>query len=169
MAGRYGVKVYQSTTNNQQPTMELFMSEQTEANKNLPVATIAMPDLSAYEEDVISLGNAYWTPSEKGEYKRGVIVGVESQQYERIDETTGEVTYIDLPCVIFAAQNEDLTLSRMANGSKRLVATIEQSLRTGAIIALKTPVIIKYMGKVKNTTNAFKSDSFEVKELKPRA
>ena len=130
---------------------------------------LQMPDLSDYEPDVISMGHVYWTPTEKGELKRGVIVGVETQQYERIDESTGEITYIDLPCVVFAAQNPDLTLTRMANGSKRLVATIEQSLKTGAIIPFKTPVIIKYLGKVKNSTNAFKSDSFEVKELKPRA
>jgi hypothetical protein len=102
--------------------------------------------LDDYEPDTISMGSVYWTPSQVGEQQRGVIVGVDNVQYERVDDQTGEVTYIELPCVVFAAQNNDLSLTRMSNGSKRLVATIEQSLRTGAIIALKTPVAITYLG-----------------------
>ena len=124
-----------------------------------------LPDLSAAIEEPIELGYLYWTPVNIGEFKRGVVIGIENSYYDKTDDKTGEVTELELPCVIFAEQKPDGTWIKISNGSKRLVAVIEQCLKTGSIIAGQTPIQIKYMGKKKNSTNGFSSDTFEVKPL----
>ena len=124
-----------------------------------------LPDLSAAIEEPIELGYLYWMPVNIGEYKRGVVIGIENSYYDKVDDKTGEVTELELPCVIFAEQKPDGTWIKISNGSKRLVAVIEQCLKTGSIIAGQTPIQIKYMGKKKNSTNGFSSDTFEVKPL----
>jgi len=130
------------------------------------LVTIAtLPDLTQATEAAIELGYAYWTPLNIGEYKRGVVIGIENAYYDKVDEKTGELTELELPCVIFAEQRPDGSWVKVSNGSKRLVTVIEQALKTGAIIAGKTPVQIRYTGKKKNSTNGFSSDTFEVKPL----
>ncbi len=124
-----------------------------------------LPDLSSATEEPIELGYLYWTPVNIGEYKRGVVIGIENSYYDKVDDKTGEVTELELPCVIFAEQKPDGTWIKISNGSKRLVAVIEQCLKTGSIIAGQTPIQIKYTGKKKNSTNGFSSDTFEVKPL----
>ena len=106
----------------------------------------ALPDLSTAIEEPIELGYQYWTPVTIGEFKRGVIIGIENSYYEKLDEQSGEITYLELPCVIFAEQREDSSWIKVSNGSKRLVAVIEQALKNGSIMAGKTPVQIKYTG-----------------------
>ena len=129
------------------------------------LAINTLPDLSAAIEEPIELGYLYWTPVTIGEYKRGVVIGIENSYYDKVDDKTGEITELELPCVIFAEQKPDGTWIKISNGSKRLVAVIEAALKSGAIIAGQTPIQIKYMGKKKNSTNGFSSDTFEVKPL----
>jgi hypothetical protein len=129
------------------------------------LAINTLPDLSAAIEEPIELGYLYWTPVNIGEYKRGVVIGIENSYYDKTDDKTGENTELELPCVIFAEQKPDGTWIKISNGSKRLVAVIEQCLKTGSIIAGQTPIQIKYTGKKKNSTNGFSSDTFEVKPL----
>ncbi len=125
----------------------------------------SLPDLSTAIEAPIELGYLYWTPVNIGEFKRGVLVGIENSYYDKTDDKTGEITELELPCVIFAEQKPDGTWIKISNGSKRLVAVIEQALKSGAIIAGQTPIQIKYTGKQKNSTNSFSCDTFEVKPL----
>ena len=129
----------------------------------------ALPDLGNALESPIELGYLYWTPVNIGEYKRGVVIGIENSYYDRVDDKTGEVTEIELPCVIFAEQKPDGTWMKISNGSKRLVAVIETAIKTGAIVLGQTPIQLKYTGKKKNSTNGFSSDTFEVKPLMFRA
>lgn len=133
--------------------------------KPITLAINALPDLSSAAEEPIELGYLYWTPVNIGEFKRGVVIGIENSYYDKVDEKTGEVTELELPCVIFAEQKPGGTWLKISNGSKRLVAVIEQCLKTGSIIAGQTPIQIKYTGKKKNSTNGFSSDTFEVKPL----
>jgi len=123
-----------------------------------------LPDLSTAIEEPIELGYLYWTPV-LGDFKRGIVIGIENSFYDKVDDKTGEITELELPCLIFAEQKADGTWIKISNGSKRLVAVIEQCLKTGSIIAGQTPIQIKYMGKKKNSTNGFSSDTFEVKPL----
>lgn len=133
------------------------------------IAINQLPDLSTAIEEPIELGYLYWSPVTIGEYKRGVVINIENSFYEKIDDKTNETTEIELPCVIFAEQKPDGTWIKISNGSKRLVAVIENCLKTGSIIAGKTPIQIKYTGKKKNSTNGFSSDTFEVKPLQLKA
>ncbi len=129
------------------------------------VAISTLPDLSTAIEEPVELGYTYWTPVNVGEYKRGVVIGIENAYYDKVDDNSGEITELELPCVIFAEQKPDGSWLKISNGSKRLVGLIENCLKTGSIIAGKTAIQIKYTGKRKNSTNGFSSDTFEVKPL----
>ncbi|MDD5227332.1 MAG: hypothetical protein PHD53_00880 [Methylococcales bacterium] len=129
------------------------------------VSLPTLPNLQDAVEGDIALGSNYWTPVDVGEFKRGIVCGIEIQEYEKVDEVTGEFSVLNLPVVVFAEQRADLSWSKISNGSKRLVATIEQSIKSGSITPMRTACQIKYLGKVKNSTNSFKSDTFEVKTL----
>ena len=136
-------------------------------NKGLSMfnAISSLPDLSTAIEEPLDLFCTYWTPTTIGEFKRGIVISVENSVYEKIDDKTGEISDLILPCVILGIQNPDLTYSRVSNGSKKLVSIIEQSLNNGTILAGITPISVKYMGKVKNSTNSYSCDSFSVKIL----
>lgn len=127
----------------------------------------AIPNLENAVEDVISVGSEYWTPENMGESKRGFVLGIEVQRHERQSEdtkNTGEVDMIELPCVVFAEQTSD-GFKQYSNGSKRLVAMISDGVTSGRIKYGETPIQIKYAGKKKNKTNAFKSDAWDVRVL----
>lgn len=127
----------------------------------------AIPNLENAAEDVVSVGSEYWTPENIGESKRGFVLGIEVQRHERQSEdtnNTGEVDMIELPCVVFAEQTSD-GFKQYSNGSKRLVAMIGDGVTSGRIKYGETPIQIKYAGKKKNKTNAFKSDAWDVRVL----
>lgn len=120
-----------------------------------------LPNLHEAKISSRELSSEYWTPESQQEYKVGVIVSINSENY--INEETGET--IELPCVIMLAQNEDTTFNTIRNGSKRLVATIEAAIDSGEVELMETPVRITYMGKKKNKTNSFSSDRWSVKPI----
>ena len=126
-------------------------------------AITELPQLNTATESIVEIGYVYWTPLNVGETKRCLIANIQPAFYDKVDEK-GELTELELPCVHFIV-NEDNTWVRMANGSKRLVATIDQAIKAGVIVAGVTPIQIKYLGKRKNSTNGFSSDHFEVKLL----
>ena len=158
-------KAQQSTDNNVVNLITETPSTGLSVMNPVALAINNLPDLSTAIEEPIELGYLYWTPVNIGEYKRGVVIGIENSYYDKTDEKTSEITELELPCVIFAEQKPDGTWIKISNGSKRLVAVIKQCLKTGSIIAGQTPIQIKYMGKKKNSTNGFSSDTFEVKPL----
>lgn len=120
-----------------------------------------LPDLHKQKESPIDLSSEYWTPGKEGEYKVGFVIAIEDSTYT--DEKSGES--VDLPCMIMIEQTEKGELLRIRNGSKRLVAAIENALDTGAIVAGKTPIKIIFRGKDKNKTNSYLSDRWSVKPL----
>jgi len=125
----------------------------------------SLPDLSLAIESPLDIAGTYWTPTAIGEYKRGVILSVQSSIYPRVDENTGEITDLNLLCVVMGVQNPDLSLEKVSNGSKRLVAIIQRSIDNQDIIPGITPVQIKYQGKIKNSTNSYVSDAWSIKIL----
>ena len=97
----------------------------------------------------------YWSPEQKGEFKRVLFDRIENTQI--VDQGTGEI--IELPCAFFWT-TVDGSLKMIRNGSKRLVGQLHAfNLKNN------TPLIIKYLGKTTNKTNAFKSDDWSVKQL----
>lgn len=123
--------------------------------------TQALPNLHQQAQAVpIDFTSEYWTPSEKGDTKLGFFQEIKNSTYT--DEQTGET--IELPCVIFLEQKENGELKTIRNGSKRLVATLEDALRDQKIKA-GSPLRIEYLGKQKNATNSFQSDRWSVKPL----
>ena len=124
-----------------------------------------IPDIDLMVEGDIAFGSEYWTPQDIGESKRGTVLRFEIQPYDKVDDRTGEITQLDLKVVIFAQYRGSTVKQVYANGGKRLVASIENAVNSGLIIPEKTPVVIRYLGKRKNSTNGFMSDDFEVKPL----
>lgn len=120
-----------------------------------------MPNLHEAKESAIDLSSEYWSPETPGEYKLGLPMSIEDSIYE--DKETGEEVH--LPCVIFIEQAKNGELRVIRNGSKRLVATIENAVKTGQIQLGETPIKIIFKGKQKNSTNSYMSDRWSVKPL----
>lgn len=116
-----------------------------------------LPDLNTAEALPLDLMSDYWTPETKGEEKR--VFFYEIGWSHAIDQETGET--FTLECAFFIERDEKGQVKQIRNGSKRLV---------GALIANKveqgTPLLITYMGKKKNRTNSFSSDSWSIKLLR---
>ncbi|ALN97208.1 hypothetical protein LIT13_06520 [Flavobacterium psychrophilum] len=119
-----------------------------------------LPNLQSAKILPIDLTSEYWTPEKEGETKLCFFQDIKSSSYT--DEQTGET--IELPCIIFLEQKETGELKTFRNGSKRLVASLQSAMNSGKIVA-GTPLRIEYLGKQKNSTNAFKSDIWSVKPL----
>lgn len=131
------------------------------STENQLVNVKELPNLHKADVSERELSSEYWTPEESNEYKVGVVAELKEEPYH--NEETGET--VMLPCVIMLAQNEDGTFGTVRNGSKRLVATIEGAVESGAIIIGQTPVRITFLGKKRNKTNAFSSDRWSVKPI----
>src|SRR5690606_14692060 len=93
-------------------------------------ALSSMPDLHQAQESPVDLSSEYWSPEHPGEHKLGVAMQIEESIY--VDKETGEEVY--LPCVIFIEQTKEGELRVIRNGSKRLVATIDDAVKAGQIV-----------------------------------
>ncbi|ODS87267.1 MAG: hypothetical protein ABS44_11665 [Chryseobacterium sp. SCN 40-13] len=131
-------------------------------NSALPAFDLAgeLPNLATAKVLPADLTSEYWTPEKAGEYKLCFFQEIKNSTYT--DEKTGET--IELPCAVILEQKENGVLATVRNGSKRLVASLEDAIHAGKI-ATGTPLKIEYMGKQKNATNAFQSDRWSVKPL----
>lgn len=120
-----------------------------------------LPDLNRAEEMPIDLSGNYWTPEKEGEMKRLYFVDIKLQKVLSANGT-GEI--IDLECAVFLEQKEDGTVQTITNGSRRLVGVLESYVVQG-YIGHGTPLQITFLGKKKNRTNNFSSDSWSIKPL----
>ncbi|CAA7196716.1 hypothetical protein [Chryseobacterium potabilaquae] len=139
------------------------MSQLEKTNENQLQAFDLMGNLpNLLEAKVIpaDLTSEYWTPSEPGEFKLCFFQEIKNSTYT--NEQTGET--IELPCIVLLEQTTLGDLKTIRNGSKRLVASLEDALHQGKIKA-GTPLKIEYLGKIKNTTNTYQSDRWSVKPL----
>jgi hypothetical protein len=118
-----------------------------------------LPDLDDAEIMPIELTSTYWTPEAAGECKKVFFDSIKTRLMPAQRE--GEDPIV-LPCAYFIEKVGNDYVS-ICNGSKRLVAAIENGL-----VRRGVPLIITYLGKMKNATNAFKSDSWSVKPLIPK-
>lgn len=142
-------------------TKVLKNEEMTVVEQNsLPLAAVDvtngnLPDLSDAKEFPLDLMSDYWTPDNKGESKRVFFDSIRNRNV--LDQQSGEI--IELPCAFFYEKTGD-DVKTISNGSKRLVGIFE-----GGQISRGTPLLITYMGKKKNATNGFQSDTWSVKPL----
>ncbi len=132
---------------------------------NFPVVDLSaaeLPDLRNAEVLPIELTTLYWTPEQVGETKRVYFDCIAFKEMPALEGGTGEAGRI-LPCAFFFEQTDEGVV-RLCNASARLVGALE-----GNFVKRGTPLIIIYKGKVKNSTNAFKSDSWSIQPLNPKA
>lgn len=120
-----------------------------------------LPDLAVANEMPIDLCGNYWTPEKEGELKRLYFVEIKPQ---KVLSSTGTGEIIDLDCAVFLEQKPDGTVQTITNGSRRLVGVLESYVTQG-YIGHGTPLQITYMGKRKNKSNNFSSDSWSIKPL----
>lgn len=120
-----------------------------------------LPNLQDAKELPIDLSGNYWTPEKEGESKRMFFVEIKTQQVLSANGT-GEL--IDLECATFLEQRVDGTVQTVVNGSRRLVGILEQYVNNSTI-QQGAPLQITYLGKRKNKTNSFQSDSWSIRPL----
>ncbi|EKT3963853.1 hypothetical protein NTJ20_001347 [Flavobacterium psychrophilum] len=118
-----------------------------------------LPNLEDAKVLPMDLSSEYWTPETPGESKLCFFQEIKLSTYT--DVNTGET--IDLPCVILLEQKNKV-LKTIRNGSKRLVASIEDAVSQGKV-QQGSPLKIEFLGKEKNSTNANKSDRWSIKPL----
>lgn len=133
-----------------------------QTNKHLQAFDLTgqLPKLSEAKVIPADLTSEYWTPETEGEFKLVFFQEIKNSTYT--DEQTGET--IELPCAVVIEQKENGVLKTIRNGSKRLVASLEDALKDGKI-QQGSPLRIEFLGKQKNATNSFRSDRWSVKPL----
>lgn len=146
--------------------------EQTQNGTYEVPASTTLSDLQPFSiTDLESLENAdvapidltaeYWTPS-PGEIRRVIFDRIELSNVQSIsnpDET------VELETAFFITKDEDTGAAKqIMNGSKRLVGALQShNIKWG------TGLEITYLGKQKNKTNNFSSDSWSIKPLIKKA
>lgn len=114
-----------------------------------------LPDLDAADVLPLDLMSDYWSPENLGESKRLIFVKLDVALVK--DQATEEV--VELPCAFFLEKSQEKVV-QIRNGSRRLVGAIE-----AAGIQPGTPLLVTYLGKKNNRTNAYKSDNWSIKPL----
>lgn len=110
-------------------------------------------DLTKFKKSGFNLVATYWSPSEKGERRN--LIFIDTKALKHIIEDTGEERI--LPTCVFV---DPLTQEVIHQSSARLVGVFERERpSTGEAFE------ITYLGKVKNSTNAFMSDHWSVYKL----
>ena len=115
-----------------------------------------LPDLADAEEVPFDLMADYWTPENKGEFKK---VYFDCIKVRPVRDQEDPEAVIDLPCAFFFEKDAN-GIRSISNGSKRLVGVIE-----AYAIPRGTPLLITYLSKKDNNTNDFQSDRWSVKPL----
>lgn len=118
-----------------------------------------LPDLSKSKEAGMDLVSEYWSPQEKGETKRMFYTHTGVGVFP--DTETGEEK--ELTCAFFV-EVVDGTKKAICNGSKRLVGAISDAKKQFGLSAW-SPLQVTYLGKKKNATNSYLSDTWSVKPL----
>jgi hypothetical protein len=119
-----------------------------------------LPVLKDSDAMAIELSSTYWSPDKDGDQFRGFYQGIEPATYE--DRKTGEV--IDLPCALFLTQLDGGDVATIRNGSKRLVAALEDAVDRGRI-GIGSPILVTFRGKKRNKRNEYSSDTWSIKPL----
>ncbi len=148
-----------ATTKNEE-TAELEVSNNAIGSiLNLSGSVLDLPDLSESIEMPIDLMSDYWTPETPGEFKLVIFDRIDITDVLVKDEDDNDVI-AQLKCAYFLEQLPNKDIKPIRNASKRLVgAILSAGVKRGAALKLT------FMGKKKNATNSFKSDSWSVRPL----
>ncbi|OZI09975.1 hypothetical protein BWI93_01140 [Siphonobacter sp. BAB-5385] len=119
-----------------------------------------VPDLGGHTALPFDLSSEYWTPEKEGETKRVVFL---KQEVDYVPDQQNPGNVLPLPCVHFIEPTAD-GAKQVRNGSKRLVAALENAINNG-LVKQGTPLEIKYLGKRRNKTNSNLSDIWSIKPL----
>lgn len=115
-----------------------------------------LPDIENAEVAPFDLMADYWTPEKAGESKRVFFDKIDVRMVKDINSDN----LIELECAYFLEQ-KDGEVKTVSNGSKRLVGAIQANgIKRGC------PLQITFLGKSKNKSNNFSSDSWSIKPLK---
>lgn len=144
-------------TTTKDATQEVAHTENRSVSFDLTKAS-ALPDLSQTEPLPFDLMADYWTPEQEGESKRMFFDRIGMRTVKDIQSDSE----FELECAFFLEQ-KDGQLKPVSNGSKRLVGALQAN-----VIKQGTPLLVTFMGKTKNKTNSFKSDSWSIKPLVPK-
>lgn len=117
-----------------------------------------IPDLDEATIVPLELGSSYWTPQDRGEFKRVYFDCIKNVDYQSTKPGEEDVVIPLLTAFFYESKNKEI--KNFSNASKRLIGILENNH-----IERGTPVLITYLGKKKNTTNEFKSDDWSVKPL----
>jgi hypothetical protein len=148
------------------PTQELVKTDapglSIEAQMSIveQIAKVAA-NLDTAEVIDVDLASDYWTPQNPLESKKLIFMGIQNRLVEDI---SNPAQTRELPTAFFVekvVQGDKETLRRVCNASKKLLGVIRD-----CNIQASTPVLVTYLGKVKNKTNQFSSDSWSVKPIK---
>ena len=104
----------------------------------------------------VNLATAYWSPEKVLDKKRLIFLEVKEMLTDDIADATKKKL---LRTAVFV-ENVDGTLVRTSNASKKLVGILDDSH-----LASGTRLEVTYLGKVKNKSNNYTSDSWAVKLL----
>jgi len=122
----------------------------------------SLPDLSKSKKHFVPLNIDYWSPEEAGEEKLVYIHSIGG--HEVPDLETGEIK--TLQCVMMIEKQKD-TVKRFINASRVLVGNIQDAISRGEIVpkTTLTPVSITFLGSMKNRSNAFSSNRWQIVPL----
>lgn len=111
------------------------------------------PSLETATPIGLNLSATYWSPTVVGETRR--LYFIEIKPITQINDDTGEVKQLNTAVMVDPATKEVIH-----QGSARLVGIFEREHPEPM-----TAYQITYRGKVKNSTNQFSSDAWEVYRL----
>jgi hypothetical protein len=114
-----------------------------------------LPDLSVAEAAPLELTGEYWTPEKEGEKRR--MFFKEIRQELTTDMASGSDVELSVAYFVEVVKGDKKVIRQ---ASKRLTGVLE-TLR----VETGTPLEITYLGKKKNKTNSFSSDSWSIKPL----
>jgi hypothetical protein len=120
----------------------------------MDITNILPKDITLMKRQGLNLVANYWTPVNKDENRR--LIFIETKALRSINEETGEEKILNT-CVFVDPTTKEV----VHQSSSRLVGVFERETPTpGEIFE------IVYLGKIKNTTNAYMSDNWAVYRLK---
>lgn len=124
---------------------------------------VALIAANIEEGEVVDLDLAadYWTPTGMLESKRLVFLSIQERLVEDINDPNEKKLLSTAFFVEKTTQNGKETLRRVCNSSKKLLGVLtDNNIQPG------TGLFVTYLGKVKNKTNSFSSDSWSIKPIK---
>jgi len=122
----------------------------------------SLPDLSKSKKHFVPLNIDYWSPEKAGEEKLVYIHSIGSHDVPDLE--TGEIK--TLQCVMMIEKQKD-TVKRFINASRVLVGNIQDAISRGEIVpkTTLTPVSITFLGSMKNRSNSFSSNRWQIVPL----